>query len=157
MALEMLEVANFSPEQAKQHTRHKISNLDLTATVAKKENEGPSEQTKAKDTSITNTMMHQAEQSGLQELIQQNKWCKFFGNCLFWTRILVLILTIFLFCLSLSYSTAQLLEAKLDLITDCGVPKTREEIWWHSYESSLKYPPDQKLNDESQVLIYSYT
>ena len=83
--------------------------------------------------------------------IRQDKWCKFLTNFLLWVSILILILTIFLLFLSTSYLIAQLLEAKLDLITECPEPiKTREEIWRHSYESSLKYPSNEILNYETQ-------
>lgn len=83
--------------------------------------------------------------------MRENKWFKFFTNFLFYIRVLILILTIFLTLLSLSYCIAQSLEPKLDLITECPEPKTREEIWQHSYESTFKYPPNQTINEESQV------
>eukprot|EP01084_Bolivina_argentea_P013130 24602_1 len=56
---------------------------------------------------------------------------------LFWIRIFILILSIFLLLLSTSYCIAQLLEVKLDIITECENPKTLEEIWAHSYQASL--------------------
>eukprot|EP01084_Bolivina_argentea_P225445 380963_1 len=54
-----------------------------------------------------------------------------------WIRLSMIILTIFLFCLSTAYCIGQLYETKLHLITKCS-PKTMEEIWYHSYLSSLK-------------------
>ena len=83
--------------------------------------------------------------------IHQDKWCKLLTNFQLWVRILILILSICLLFLCTSYYVAQLLEAKLDLITECPEPvKTREEIWRHSYESSLKYPPNETINYETQ-------
>ena len=93
-------------------------------------------------------------QTSVFDEIKDNKWWKFFTNFLFYIRILVLLLTTLLLFLSTSYALAQLLEAKLDVITECPKPKTREEIWQHSYEATFKYPPDQILNEETMYAIF---
>ena len=100
-------------------------------------------------TSVTCTAADESMIEQAMTDIQQNTWHEYFTNFLFWIRILVVILSIFLFGLSLSYCIAQLLEAKLDLITQCE-PKTREEIWRHSYESTLKYSTNNTINEETQ-------
>lgn len=84
--------------------------------------------------------------------MKTNNWCRFFKNLLFWIRILLLTLMIFFFFLSLSYCIAQLLEPKLDLITECPKPKSIEEIWQHSYQSTFKYSNDSILNEESMYV-----
>jgi len=45
---------------------------------------------------------------------------------------------------------AQLVTVELDLITECKEIKTREDIWEHSYQASLKYGDGDKLNEETQ-------
>ena len=98
---------------------------------------------------------HSEEESAVSPIsLPQSKWKKFFKNQLLWIRIIVLLLTILFLSLSISYTIAQLLDAKLDLLTECE-PKSREEIWRHSYESTFKYPADQTLNYESQYGITS--
>ncbi len=57
---------------------------------------------------------------------------------LFWIRISVLMLSVFLFILSTAYALAQVVETKLDVVTRCPEPKTREQIWRHSYESAVR-------------------
>eukprot|EP01084_Bolivina_argentea_P270429 459835_1 len=87
-------------------------------------------------------------------MVATNKWLKLITNSFFWIRIFLFILSLFLAFLSASYCIAQLLEAKLDLITNCPEQRNREEIWRHSYKSSLKYENNHKLNEESQ---YGFT
>ena len=178
MTLELVEVAAFSPEKQSASTKQKVSNLDLSvptvatqiqAVTAMDASLSPNQDTAM--TISTQKHIHLPSQSNddapplnvnrqksvFEELLE-NKWYKFFSSCFIWTRVVVLLLSIFLFCLSLSYCTAQFLEAKLELITDCSERiKTREQIWRHSYESSLKYSSDHKLNEESQVMYMSDT
>ena len=45
---------------------------------------------------------------------------------------------------------AQLVTVELDLITECKEIKSREDIWDHSYQASLKYGDGDKLNEETQ-------
>ena len=78
-----------------------------------------------------------------------NKWFNLFENYLFWIRIFALILSTVLLLLSVSFCIGQLIEAKLDIITQCQ-PKTREEIWEHSYQSSLDQNGEVIMNEESQ-------
>ena len=67
--------------------------------------------------------MFMTKETSVFDEIKNNKYGKFFTNILFWNRIMVLVLTLFLLFLSAAYCTAQLFEAKLDLITQCE-PKT---------------------------------
>ena len=67
---------------------------------------------------------------------RRNKCIRLCTNLAFWVRISILVLCAFLLLLSLSYSIAQIAEVKLKLITKCASPKTREEIWLHSFEAT---------------------
>ena len=64
-------------------------------------------------------------------------------------RIFVLILSVFLFVLSVAYSLGQVVETKLDIITKCPEPKTPQEIWEHAYQSSLDKDGDVVMSYES--------
>eukprot|EP01083_Nonionella_stella_P081792 225519_1 len=87
-----------------------------------------------------------------------NKWVKLFLSIYLWSRLFIFLLSVILLVLSVSYFMGQLLHTKLDLITLCPEPKTREQIWRHSYESSLKSQYHTNgaftLNEESQ---YGFT
>ena len=52
-------------------------------------------------------------------------------------RVLLLLLCLLLCALSTSYAIGQLLDVTLKIVTECE-PKTNEEIWEHSYQSSLR-------------------
>ncbi len=58
----------------------------------------------------------------------------------------MLLLSLLLLALSAAYCIGQLLKVELKLLTECKNPKTREEIWRHSYEVSN----NGELNYESQ-------
>ena len=49
------------------------------------------------------------------------------GDFLFWIRLWLLVLSLFLLFLSSSYCIAQLIETRRDIVNEC-VPKTREEV-----------------------------
>ena len=68
---------------------------------------------------------------------------------LLWIRILVLILTIFLFCLSSAFCVGQLIKTKLNIITECE-PKTSEEIWAHSLASAEVIDGEPVLSPKAQ-------
>ncbi len=70
-------------------------------------------------------------------------------DSILWIRVLLIVLSLFLFFLCSSYSIGQLLETKLDVYTTCPEPKTREEIWAHSYQKSLQNG-EVVINEESQ-------
>ena len=72
---------------------------------------------------------------------------------LLWIRICTLILNIFLLVLSASYGCAQLLDVNLDIITECEEPKTREQIWRHSYLAGL-FAIDTKYICIDSVFFY---
>eukprot|EP01083_Nonionella_stella_P306926 1076857_1 len=88
----------------------------------------------------------------------KHKWKKLMMNPLFFGRMLVLILSLILLGLSVAYCIGQLLTIKLELVKNC-TPKTKEEIWRHSYNSSLKKEYHDKdgafiMNEESE---FGYT
>ena len=78
------------------------------------------------------------------------KWRKLLRNSMFWSRILTLFLTLILLTVAMTYCIAQTCEVELDLITECGEPKTREEIWEHSELISLKSDNPGLLTQETQ-------
>eukprot|EP01083_Nonionella_stella_P017682 49529_1 len=69
---------------------------------------------------------------------KKSKWVTLFTNSLFWSRITMLIFSLFVFSLSCAYCIAQLVHVELDLVTECPEPKSTETIWEHSYNASLK-------------------
>eukprot|EP01083_Nonionella_stella_P102201 290569_1 len=75
-------------------------------------------------------------QSDMMEQFYSHKWFKLFTRDAFYGRILILFLSFVLFALSTAYCVAQFWSVKLDLVRKCH-PRTREEIWRHSYESGL--------------------
>eukprot|EP01084_Bolivina_argentea_P267455 453983_1 len=78
----------------------------------------------------------------------RSKWVKLFINPIFCGRTCGLILTLILLILSTAYCVGQLVTVKLELVKKCE-SKTIEQIWKHSYESSLKIK-NQPINSESQ-------
>lgn len=72
------------------------------------------------------------------KIVIEHQWIRLFTNCLFWSRIFILFFSIFVLILSVLYSLAQLVTVELDLITSCDQTKTPQEIWQHSYETSLE-------------------
>eukprot|EP01084_Bolivina_argentea_P242428 406689_1 len=66
-----------------------------------------------------------------------NKYLKLFLNKLFCVRILILLLSILLLILSVSYCIAQFINVELDLIVVCPQRKTKEQIWKHHYANSI--------------------
>ena len=50
---------------------------------------------------------------------------------------------------------AQLVTVELDLITECDDPKTREEIWEHSYEAGLKN--NGQLDENAYESMWGWT
>ena len=80
----------------------------------------------------------------------QKSPCSLCVNFHFCVRIFALILSMLILLLSISYCVAQLLQAKLDIITPCNEEKSLEEIWQHSYESSIRDNGDIVIDEVSQ-------
>eukprot|EP01084_Bolivina_argentea_P075948 137632_1 len=79
-------------------------------------------------TKLQNDLVHQS--------YKQNKWRNLFLNSLLYGRFGIIILTLFLLIISLSYCVAQLYNTKLHLVQECD-KKDIKEIWHNSYENSL--------------------
>ena len=64
-------------------------------------------------------------------------------------RVATIILCACLLCLSIFYALSEVYETRLSLITKCE-PKTREEIWAHSFESAIDNDGTMQLTKEGQ-------
>eukprot|EP01084_Bolivina_argentea_P268089 455261_1 len=111
-------------------------------------------ETKHDDNDNIQSKIHNALKStNHQQTVAQkfNKDVVFFRDYLFWIRIIVLILSIFLLIISTSYCASQLIDVKLQIFTPCntsGKGKTTEEIWKHSYKIYEEH--GQVMDVESQ-------
>ena len=94
MALELMAIADFSPEVTPVKSQHDPSELDIsenkkstTSSINDTDCDRKQENTASDNQMITEAMID----------MEQNKLHKYVTNFLFWIRMLVLILTIFLF------------------------------------------------------------